>query len=192
VLCCYVEWSVPISPDSDPPVLPTAGEDADADNTSEEGGPIHGAASPRRLRNRGANETTATPPQAVGSPSRIRNSCSAAAPATDGAATAIGGATAPETDEAAASLGVLDVKDFITWSPDTWDLLCSVRSQDLHGHCNDPVAKRALSQDTAIDSDEEVDVSRWRSITMLTFTMRWRECVSLMELFPSTASMTHL
>ncbi len=33
---------------------------------------------------------------------------------------------------------------------------------------------------------------RWRSITMLTFTMRWRVCVSLMELFPGIASTEHL
>jgi hypothetical protein len=72
LLGCDVEWSVPTPPDRDPPVLPPAGDDADADNTSEEGGSIRGAASPRRMRTRGA-ETTATPPRAVGTPSRIRN-----------------------------------------------------------------------------------------------------------------------
>ncbi len=83
LLGCDVEWSVPMPQDSDPPVLPTAGEDADADNASEEGGSIRGAASPRRLQTRGANETTATPPRAVGTPSRLVRrlaSATAAAP----------------------------------------------------------------------------------------------------------------
>ena len=55
LLGCDVEWSVPTPPDSafaEPPVLSTAGDDADADESTEEGGSSSGAASPTRVRTR--------------------------------------------------------------------------------------------------------------------------------------------
>jgi hypothetical protein len=109
-LGCDVEWSVPTPPDSavaDPPVLSTAGEGADDDNSSGDGGPSGGAASLRSLRPRGGREATATPQRAAVTPSRgrkngIRGRCAAAA---------IGGGPAPPA-AAAAAPDVLDVKDF--------------------------------------------------------------------------------
>jgi hypothetical protein len=47
LLGCDVEWSVSTPPDSavaDPPVLSTAGEGAETDDSSEDGGPSGGAA----------------------------------------------------------------------------------------------------------------------------------------------------
>ncbi len=106
---CDVEWSVPTPPDSavaEPPVISTAGEGADADDSSEDGGPSGGAASPRSMRPRCGREATATPPRAAGTPSRGRNGGAAAAPDTAGAAAPdTGGAAAPDTGGAAAAIG---------------------------------------------------------------------------------------
>jgi hypothetical protein len=101
LLGCDVEWSVPTPPDSafaDTPVLSTASEGADADDSSEDGRPSGGAASPRSMRPRCGREATATPPRAAGTPSRGRNGGGAAAPDT-------GGAAAPDTGAAAAAIG---------------------------------------------------------------------------------------
>jgi hypothetical protein len=100
---CDVEWSVPAPPDSavaDTPFLSIAGEGADADDSSVDGGPSGGAASPRSMRPRCGWEATATPPHAAGPPSRGSNGGGAAAPDTGAAAAAIGAAAAPPAEAA--------------------------------------------------------------------------------------------
>ncbi len=111
LLGCYVKWSVPLpqaGADIDHPVLSTAGNYADADESAEEGGSSGIAAS-------------ATPPQAAGTQSRGRTGGDAG-PDSGRSATSPA-AAAQAADPAATAAGVLDVKDFTIWTPSTWELL---------------------------------------------------------------------
>jgi hypothetical protein len=110
LLGCDVEWSVPLpqaSADIDHLVLSTTGNDADADKSAEEGGSSNIAAS-------------ATPPRAAGTPSRGRTGGDAGPDSGRGAASP---PPAQAADPATTAQGVLDVKDFTTWTPGTWELL---------------------------------------------------------------------
>ncbi len=111
LLGCKVEWSVSLpqaSADIDHPVLSTAGNDADADESAEEGGSSGITAS-------------ATPPLAAGTPSRGSTGGDAGPDSGRGAASPAAAAQAVES--AATAPGVLDVKDFRSWTPGTWELL---------------------------------------------------------------------
>ncbi len=120
--------------DIDHPVLSTAGNDADADESAEEGGSSGIAAS--------------ATPRAAGMPLRGRISNDAGPESGRGAASPA--AAAQAVDPATTAPGVLDVKDFTTWTPGTWELLpwdeihlpkdpnvsiCTVRLRVLGNYC---------------------------------------------------------
>jgi hypothetical protein len=97
LLGCYVEWSVPQQQNSaDPPVLSAAGDDADADESDEEGG-SSGVASPTRARiSAGCRAATATQPLAAGTLSSGSTS-GGAGPDSCGSATSHAAAARPQT-----------------------------------------------------------------------------------------------
>jgi hypothetical protein len=124
LLGCYVEWLVPPPQDSaDLPVLSTACDDADADESAEQGGSSGGVASTTSARTRaGGGAATATLQRAAGAPSRGRTGV-AAGPDSGGSATSPAAAAPAADPPAAAAPGVLDVKDLTTWTQGTWELL---------------------------------------------------------------------